>query len=90
MTHQDKYITFIKASKNEMTLTFYISTSLPMKYIVMTTSGQHYSIPIAASHTDMLSEYDVQVRFEFESLDAFQEYVDLGVIYDINININWF
>jgi hypothetical protein len=85
LTNAEKYINNINLSKDDYTLTFYISTSYPVKCLFMTTLGQHYSVPTSFSKIDMLSEYYVKLSFDFDSQEAFEEYVDLGIVYDLQI-----
>lgn len=88
ITNNDKYINNLMISKEYNTLQFYISTSYAVKNMIITTSGQPYSLPIGCTKVDYISEYYMIVHFDFDSEEALNEYLHLGVIYDININ--WF
>lgn len=88
MTNVDKYIINITITKNNYKLLFYINTSYAVKSIMMTTSGQPYSLPIQYTYVDMITEYYSVITFDFDSQEALDEYLHLGVLYDIYIN--WF
>jgi hypothetical protein len=88
LSNNTKYITNILVSKTQFNLSFNITTSHPVKYIFMTSIGQALSVPISLSQVDMITEYNMIIKFDFDSQVAYAEYVFQGAVYDIHIN--WF
>lgn len=84
----NKYIVSLAVKKEQFKITFKIITSLPFQCINMVTSGNPLSIPITYTHLNLMSENEVEVSFNFDSLIAYNEYIYVGSIY--YIYINWF
>jgi hypothetical protein len=84
-TNHTKYITKMSISKNDTTLLFTISMSYSIKYVYITTTGNINSIPINSSSYNIINEHCITIAFNFETLEALDEYVYQNAIYDINI-----
>lgn len=84
-TNNTKYITKMSISKNDTTLLFTISMSYSIKYVYITTPGNINSIPINSSSYNIINEHCITISFNFETLEALDEYVYQNAIYDINI-----
>ncbi len=87
-TNLTKQIISASIKKDQFVLTFKIITSKPFLSIYLTTNGKPLSIPIHYTSINMMSEVEVLLCFNFDSLTAYNEYVFAGALYQLSIN--WF
>jgi len=84
----NNYIQSIIASKEGFTIYFIINTTKSIKLFFMTTMGNIYSIPINYSSIEYITDTQIKVNFDFDSIDSLSEYMYPGAIYQIYIY--WF
>lgn len=84
----DKIINKIKVKMVKYSVHFILNTSHPIKLIYMTTPGQLLSVPIHCTSVDYLTETEVDINFNFDSAEAFNEYCYGGALYQLTIQ--WF
>jgi len=84
-TQVDKYIQKIIASRVLYKITFMIYTSAPIKLFSMTTIGGLLSVPISSS-IEYVTERQILVSFDFDSIDSLSEYMFPGALYQLYIH----
>lgn len=87
-THINKYIQKVIASRQIYKINFTIYTSAPIKLFYMTTQGGLLSIPISFSSINYITDSNVVISFDFDSIDSLSEYMYPGAVYQLYIQ--WF
>lgn len=84
----NKYISFLAASKEGFNISFRMNTNAPIKYLHMTSMGGTLSIPIHFTSINYITEQQVDIIFNFDSVLSLDEYIYPGALY--HLHINWF
>lgn len=84
----NKYIKKINASRELYKINFNILTSYPIKLFYMTTLGNPTSVPISYTSIKYVTDSNIIVSFDFDSIDSLSEYMYPGALY--NLYIIWF
>jgi hypothetical protein len=81
----DKMMLDLFVSRVQHRVEWVLQLSHPAKWVHVYSLGQAFSVPIHASNIIYESDIQIRVLFEFDSVDAYQEYMYSGAIYQINI-----
>lgn len=84
----DKYIRDIHVHKILYQVVLTLQLSHAAKWVHAFSLGKELSIPIYSSNVDFISDTEIKITFDFDSLLAFDEYIYASAIY--TICIQWY